>query len=433
MASVIKSIDDGSPASKSHLSVGDSIISINGNKIEDVLDYKYYSYDPVLQIAAKGTDGKFKVVLVRKEEGEDLGIEFEHYLMDNMRHCSNRCVFCFIDQLPRGMRRTLYFKDDDARMSFLMGNYITLTNLSEREIERIIQLRISPINISVHTTNPELRSLMLGNPRGGEGTEIMRRFEKNGIKMNCQIVCCPGLNDGDELRRSLRDLAEMYPGVNSVSVVPVGLSKHREGLYPLKPFDRDKAAKTIDIVDSFGDECLMRFGTRLFFCSDELYLKAGNELPEEEYYEDYVQLENGVGMMRLLISEFDSALKVADKAVYKPFSIVTGISAAPFIKDLYEKAKKRFPEISGSIFAIRNDFFGESIDVAGLLTGGDIIKQLKGKKLSERLIIPQNMLRHKEGVFLDDVTIEDLERELSVKVITVIQDGAVLLDAILGL
>lgn len=433
MTAVIKSIDCGSPASRSRLHIGDSIISINGNKIEDVLDYKYYSYDPVLQIAAKSENGKYKVVLVKKDEGEDLGLEFEHYLMDNMRRCSNKCVFCFIDQLPRGLRKTLYFKDDDARMSFLMGNYITLTNLSEREIERIIQLKISPINVSVHTTNPELRSLMLGNPRGGEGIAVMRHFAENGIKMNCQIVCCPGLNDGFELERSLRELTEMYPGVSSVSVVPVGLSKHRDGLYPLKPFDKEKAAETIDIVDTYGDACLSRLGTRLFFCADELYLKAGRELPDEEYYEEYVQLENGVGMMRLMISEFDSALTLADKAENMPFSIVTGISAAPFIRALLDKAKTKFPEISGEVFAVRNDFFGETIDVAGLITGGDIIKQLKGKNLSKRLIIPQNMLRHKEGVFLDDVTIEDLERELSVEIIPAAQDGGVLLDKMLGL
>ena len=433
MPSVIKSIDPGSPASRSLLRAGDTIISVNGNKITDVLDYKFYSYDPEVQIAAKGADGKFKVVLIKKNEGEDLGIEFESYLMDRMRHCSNKCVFCFIDQLPKGMRRTLYFKDDDARMSFLMGNYITLTNLSDSEIDRIIKLKISPVNVSVHTTDPELRSLMLGNPRGGEGIAIMRRLADGGIKMNCQIVCCPGLNDGDELRKSLRDLADMYPGVNSVSVVPVGLSRHREGLYPLKPFDREKAEETLDIVDSFGDECLEKFGTRLFFCADELYLKAGRELPGEEYYEDYVQLENGVGMMRLMITEFDSALKYADRACTRPFSLVTGMSAAPFMRELYDKAKEKFPEISGEIFPIRNDFFGETIDVAGLVTGGDIIKQLKGKALSERLLVPQNMLRHEEGVFLDDVTLEDLERELSVKAEPVMQDGAVLLDKILGL
>ena len=432
MSSVIKSIDKHSPASRSKLNIGDTIISVNGNKIIDVLDYKYYTYDSTLEIGAKCPDGRFKVVLIRKREGEDLGINFDHYLMDKMRHCANKCVFCFIDQLPKGMRKTLYFKDDDARMSFLLGNYISMTNLSEREVERIIQLKISPINVSVHTTNPELRCLMLGNPRAGKCIDIMRRFAENGIEMNCQIVCCPGLNDGEELLRSMTDLAAMYPGVKSVSIVPVGLSKHRQGLYPLEPFDKEKAGETIDMVEKFGDECLKKFGTRLFFCGDELYIKAERPLPEDEFYEDYVQLENGIGMMRLLITEFHSALKAADKSSGSPFAMVTGVAAAPFIQELYNEAKSKFPKIDGKVYAIRNEFFGETINVAGLVTGGDIIRQLKDKDLPERMLIPQNMLRHEEGVFLDDVTIEDLERELNVKVVPVQQDGFALLDAMLG-
>lgn len=432
MSSVIKSIDKHSPASRSKLNIGDTIISVNGNKIIDVLDYKYYTYDSTLEIGAKCPDGTFKVVLIRKREGEDLGINFDHYLMDKMRHCANKCVFCFIDQLPKRMRKTLYFKDDDARMSFLLGNYISMTNLSEREVERIIQLKISPINVSVHTTNPELRCLMLGNPRAGKCIDIMRRFAENGIEMNCQIVCCPGLNDGEELLRSMTDLAAMYPGVKSVSIVPVGLSKHRQGLYPLEPFDKEKAGETIDMVEKFGDECLKKFGTRLFFCGDELYIKAERPLPEDEFYEDYVQLENGIGMMRLLITEFHSALKAADKSSGSPFAMVTGVAAAPFIQELYNEAKSKFPEIDGKVYAIRNEFFGETINVAGLVTGGDIIRQLKDKDLPERMLIPQNMLRHEEGVFLDDVTIEDLERELNVKVVPVQQDGFALLDAMLG-
>lgn len=433
MPSVIKSIDRGSPGARSKLSVGDEIISVNGKKIADILDYKYYTYEPVLQIAAKTPDGKFKVVLIKKDEGQDLGIEFETYLMDRMHHCANKCVFCFVDQLPKGMRSTLYFKDDDARMSFLMGNYITLTNLSEREIERIIQLKISPINVSVHSTDPELRSLLLGNRNGGKGIEIMRRFAENGITMNCQIVCCPGLNDGEELLRSMRDLAEMYPGVKSVAIVPVGITKHREGLYPLTPFDGKKAVETVDLVEDFSEKCLEKYGTRIFFCADELYLYAGRELPPDEFYEDYPQFENGVGMMRTLITEFDSGLKTADRCICEPFGIVTGVSAAPFISCLYDKAKEKFPQIDGKVYAIKNNFFGETINVAGLVTGGDIIDQLKGKKLPKRMLVPQNMLRHEENVFLDDITVDGLEKALNVKVSVIMQDGFELLDGMLGL
>ena len=284
MENIIKSIDRGSPLHrKAH--VGDAVISINGNKIIDVLDYKFFAYDSRLKVLLRRPDGSEHEVTVHKSEGGDLGLEFESYLMDTPRSCANNCVFCFIDQLPGGMRRTMYFKDDDARLSFLLGNYITLTNLSKREIERIIALHISPINVSVHTTNPELRCKMLQNPRAGESIETMRRFAQAGIVMNCQIVCCPGLNDGEELLRSMRDLEEMYPGVHSVSIVPVGLTRFREGLYPLTPYTKELAGETIDMVTAFGDECLKRHGTRIFFCGDELYIKAERELPPDEFYE----------------------------------------------------------------------------------------------------------------------------------------------------
>ena len=431
MENIIKSIDRGSPLHrKAH--VGDAVISINGNKIIDVLDYKFFAYDSRLKVLLRRPDGSEYEVAVRKSEGGDLGLEFESYLMDTPRSCANNCVFCFIDQLPGGMRRTMYFKDDDARLSFLLGNYITLTNLSKREIERIIALHISPINVSVHTTNPELRCKMLQNPRAGESIETMRRFAQAGIVMNCQIVCCPGLNDGEELLRSMRDLEEMYPGVHSVSIVPVGLTRFREGLYPLTPYTKELAGETIDMVTAFGDECLKRHGTRIFFCGDELYIKAERELPPDEFYEEHTQLENGVGMIRLLETEFRSALMLSDEPDGVPFSIATGVSAAPYFEKLLDMAKEKYGTIKGQVYAIENDFFGRSINVTGLITGQDLIKQLKGRALGERLLISQNMLRREEMDFLDDVTLEQASKELGVPIYPIEQDGFALWDAMAG-
>ena len=431
MENIIKSIDRGSPLHRK-AQVGDAVISINGNKIIDVLDYKFFAYDSRLKVLLRRPDGSEYEVTVHKSEGGDLGLEFESYLMDKPRSCANNCVFCFIDQLPKGMRKTMYFKDDDARLSFLLGNYITLTNLSKREIERIIALHISPINVSVHTTNPELRCRMLQNPRAGESIEIMRRFAQAGIVMNCQIVCCPGLNDGEELLRSMRELEEMYPGVHSVSIVPVGLTRFREGLYPLTPFTEELAGETIDMVTAFGDECLKRHGTRIFFCGDELYIKARRELPPDEFYEEHTQLENGVGMIRLLETEFRSALMLSDAPDGLPFSIATGVSAAPYFEKLLGMAKEKYGTINGKVYPIENDFFGRSINVTGLITGQDLIHQLRGRDLGQRLLISQNMLRREEMDFLDDVTLEQASRELGVPIYPIEQDGFALWDAIAG-
>ena len=336
---------------------GDRLVSINGNPITDVLDYKYYAYDPELAVRLRRPDGTEHTVHVSKPLGGELGLDFETYLMDNAHSCANHCVFCFIDQMPPGMRPTLYFKDDDARLSFLMGNYMTLTNLSEREVQRIIHLHISPINVSVHATDPELRSFLLGNPRAGKTLEIMRRFSDGGITMNCQIVCCPDLNDGAQLQRTMHDLAALYPKVHSVSIVPVGLTKFREGLYPLTPFTPEHAAETLDLVNAFGDECVKKFGARIFFCADELYLKAGRELPPEEFYEEFTQLENGVGMLRLQQTEFRSALSLSDPPDGVPFSMAAGVSAAPFLEKLLCTAQEKYATIKGHVYAIENDFF----------------------------------------------------------------------------
>ncbi len=427
----IVSVDDSSPA-RGKARPGDELLKINGSEIVDVLDYKYYSYEPKLVLTLRAPDGGWRVVSVRKDEGQDLGLNFESYLMDQAKACRNRCLFCFVDQLPRGMRRTLYFKDDDARLSFLTGNYITLTNLSERELQRIVDLKISPIRVSVHATEPALRAKLIGNPDAARGYELMRRLAAGGIEMECQIVCCPGLNDGEALSRSMRELCALYPQVNSVSIVPVGLTKHREKLPALTPFDRPRALETVRQVEAFGDECLRRLGSRIFFCSDELYLKAGLELPPDEWYEGYPQLENGVGLLRLLETEFSDGLRGELRSDGKPFSIATGVAAAPFLRKLLAKARDVCAIINGEVYAIENDFLGRSIDVAGLVTGGDLIAQLRDKALGERLLIPVNMLRHGEGVFLDDVTLEDVTAALGVPVRVVQQDGKDLLEAMCG-
>ena len=432
MENIIKSIDPGSPL-EGRAKEGDRLLAINGKTVLDVLDYKFYAYDRHLKVLLRRPDGSEYLVEVRKSEGGDLGLDFETYLMDTPRSCANNCVFCFIDQLPRGMRKTMYFKDDDARLSFLLGNYITLTNLSKREIQRIIDLHVSPVNVSVHTTNPELRCRMLKNPRAGESIETMHRFAAAGIVMNCQIVCCPGWNDGEELQRTMEELAAMYPGVHSVSIVPVGLTRYREGLEKLTPFTPEHAAETIDQVTAFGDRCRERYGSRIFFCADELYLKAGRPLPPDEFYEEYTQLENGVGMLRLMETEFLSALKLADEPDGVPFAIATGVSAAPFFARLVAMAREKFPNLDGRVYPIVNDFFGHSINVSGLITGQDLIGQLKDKDLGQRLFISQNMLRRQEMDFLDDVTLEEACRALGVPIYPIEEDGFALLDAISGL
>ena len=431
MDNIISKIEDNSPL-KHRIRVGDTLLAINGKEVIDVLDYKFFGYDPEVSVTVRTPDGLEHTVHVAKAEGQDLGLEFETYLMDKPRSCANNCVFCFIDQLPKGMRRTMYFKDDDARLSFLLGNYITMTNLSDREIQRICDLHISPINVSVHATNPELRVKMLRNRFAGRCIDIMRRFAAAGIIMNCQIVCCPGLNDGVELERTMRELAEMYPAVHSVSIVPVGLTKFREGLYELKSFTPEHAGETIDLVTAFGDKCIEKFGTRLFFCSDEMYICANRELPDDEFYEEHTQLENGVGMIRLLEAEFKSALSLSDKPDGVPFSIACGVSVAPFFEKLVCAAREKYDNIDGRVYAIENDFFGHSINVTGLITGGDLINQLKGKDLGERLFISQNMLRRDEMDFLDDVLLEDAVTALGVPIYPIGQDGFDLWDAISG-
>ena len=429
----IASVDPHSPARKAGVRPGETLTHINGHPIVDVLDYKFYAYDPRLELTLTEENGGSRTLRIKKEEGEDLGLNFETYLMDRARSCANKCIFCFVDQMPPGMRDTLYFKDDDARLSFLMGNYMTLTNLSQREIQRIIDLRISPINISVHATDPELRTAMLKNPRAGECLSIMERFAKAGIEMNCQVVACPGVNDGPALTRTMEDLGKLHPAVTSVAVVPVGVTKFREGLCRIEPYTKEQAAALIDQVETFARAFLQEHGTSLVWCSDEFYLMAGRKLPEKAYYEDLDQLENGVGMLRLLLHQAAMALEEEEPEQIEPFSIATGLSAAPFVQEIVDNARKQCGNIKGTVYPIVNRFFGETITVSGLVTGTDLIEQLRGKDLGGRLLIPDNMLRAGEQVFLDDVTVEQVEQALGVTVVPVPADsGFDLADAILG-
>ena len=428
MSTIITSVDRHSPAERAGIAAGEQLLTINGHEIIDVLDYRFYGYDTDCRLELREPSGAVRTVSLRKPEGRDLGLNFDTVLMDEMRSCANHCIFCFVDQMPPGMRKTLYFKDDDARLSFLQGNYITLTNLTDREAQRIIDLRISPINVSVHTTDPQLHCTMLGNKNALRSLDYIRAFCKAGIVMNGQIVVCPGWNDGDQLRRTLRDLTEMQ--FSSCSLVPVGITKYRQGLAKLRPVDAATAAEIIDIADEYGRENLERFGTRRFFCADELYLRAGRPLPQAEYYEGYRQLENGVGLMRSLEDDFLAGLATVDvPAHFSPFTIATGTAAAPVLRGLVQRAMGDYPGLRGQVIAVENDFFGHTIDVAGLLTGQDISAQLRGRDLGDRVLIPIHMMRHGETVFLDDYTVERLSRELGVPVQVVDEDGFALVDA----
>ena len=428
---LITAIDPGSPAERVGIRVGETLTAVGRHPTHDVLDYQFYTYDACLSLTLTSEDGSKRVVRVRKEEGEPLGLTFETYLADRARRCSNSCIFCFIDQLPKGMRDTLYFKDDDMRLSFLQGNYISMTNLSDEDLDRIIRMRISPLNISVQTTDPELRVRMLRNPRACLIMEQLNRLAEARVTMNCQIVVCPGVNDGEALDKSLHDLIALYPAVSSISVVPVGITKHREGLYPLKAVGEQEAAAILDVAEPIGGECLEKYGSRVVYCSDELYLRAKRPMPPAPYYEEFPQLENGVGMMALFEEEMRLAMEDMEPVWHiPPFSLATGCAAADFMRKMLDLAAKKCHNMEYTVYAIRNDFFGETVDVAGLVTGGDLIAQLRGKPLGKRLFIPGCMLRHGENVFLDDVTLEDASAALGVPIIPLSNDAQALIDAL---
>lgn len=431
----IEKVIDGSIANKYGICEGDTLISVNGHEINDVLDYRFYLAESHIDLCVLHEEKKV-VHSFNKEMYEDIGLEFETPLMDKKHRCENKCIFCFIDQLPKGLRESLYFKDDDSRLSFLHGNYITLTNLSERDIDRIIEMHISPVNVSVHTTNPELRCKMMHNKRAGETLSYLKKLSDNGIEICAQIVLCRDVNDGIELERSLNDLAKLTPSLVSVAIVPSGLTSYRENLYPLKPFDKESSLKVIKMVESINKKYSKALKRNLFFCSDEFYLMANKKLPKDCYYEEYSQLENGVGMLRSFESElalFLKTLSKEEKQIKRNISIATGESAYGFICNMVKRIQKKCKNVNCEVYKIKNDFFGHTITVAGLITGKDLINQLSDKKLGEELLISRTMLRSEGDLFLCNSSLEDVENSLGVKITPVMQDGASFVMAVLGI
>lgn len=435
MGAVITGVLPGSKAAKKRIAAGDTLLAVNGHTVTDVLDYRFYLNDSRLSVQILTAKGKEKTVRIKKDEEEDIGLLFDTYLMDKQRCCKNKCVFCFIDQLPEGLRESLYFKDDDSRLSFLFGNYITMTNLDESEIDRIIAMHISPVNVSVHTMNPALRVEMMKNPNAASSLRYLKKMADAGITLNTQLVLCPGINDGDELMFSLTELAKFAPSVQSIAAVPVGLTCHREGLYPLRGYTAEEAGNVIDMIDSFNAGEAEKGSRVRAYAADEFFIKAGRKMPGEEYYGDYPQLENGVGMWTLLRSEFMQALAERKNDTLerpKKISCVTGEAAYPLIKELADSANAAFPGLQVTVYKAENRLFGQSVTVAGLLCGADMAAALAGCDLGEKLLIPAVTLRREEDMFLDDMTVSDLAGKLQIKVVPVINDGGALLDEMLA-
>lgn len=432
MAVKIFDVTTGSHADKAGIKKGETLLSINSNEIVDVLDYRFYQVNRKLTLEVADEDKNVRTIEMTKGEYEEIGLEFETYLMDKQHSCRNKCIFCFIDQLPKGMRESLYFKDDDSRLSFLFGNYITLTNITEHEIDRIIKMHISPINVSVHTTNPELRCKMMNNRFAGDTLKYLKRFADAGITLNCQIVSCPGINDGDELVRTLTDLENL--GVNMTAIVPVGLTRYRENLYPLVPYNKETAGQTIDIIEKMGDECVKKHGRRIFFPGDEFYLLAEREIPSPEFYEDFSALEDGIGMIAYLTDDVGWKLEEldADESLCHKVTIACGEGVFPYMKRIMSMINEKFPNITINTRAIKNNFFGGGVNVSGLVTGGDLIDQLRDDDLGDRLIIPSSMLRFENDLFLDDVSTDDVERELCVTLVPVNNNGNDLVEAVIA-
>ena len=430
---IVMSLMPGGIGEELGIEPGDKLLAINGNEIQDVFDYYYYEESEQLLLLIEKPDGEEWELEIEKDEDESLGIEFDQSLMDEYRSCRNKCMFCFIDQMPKGMRETLYFKDDDSRLSFLQGNYITLTNMSDHDVERIVKYRLEPINISFQTTNPELRCKMLHNRFAGEALKKVDILYRGQIEMNGQIVLCKGVNDGEELERTIRDLTGYLPYLKSVSIVPVGLTKYRDGLYPLEPFTKEDAREVLSVIHRWQEKIYQEHGIHMIHAGDEWYVLAEEEVPEEARYDGYLQLENGVGMMRLLFNEVQEALSaVTGDGRQREISLATGRLMYPYIGKILEEIRKKFPNITTHLYAIRNDFFGERITVSGLITGQDLTGQLKGQPLGERLLLPCNMLKIGEPVFLDDFTLEEVENSLQVKTDIVKSSGQDLLDAVIG-
>ena len=431
----IKDVECGSFADKAGIRPSDTLVSINENEITDVLDYRFYLAERLVNLKLLSDSGEYTVT-IKKGEYDDIGLEFESALMDEKHSCKNGCIFCFIDQNPKGMRDTIYFKDDDSRLSFIHGNYITLTNMTDKDIDRIVKMRISPINISIHTTNPELRVKMMKNKRSGEVLRYLNTFKEAGLSMCGQIVLCRGVNDGGELIRSMTDLSEYYPNLSSVSIVPAGLTKYRDGLYPLADFSADEAREIIKAVEDFSEKHKEKTGSRLFYLADEFYLKSGLPIPPDEYYEDYQQIENGVGMLRSMREEFSIAME--DSAPLdsplrpRRVAIATGYASYPQISSMAREIEEKNENIKIDVYKIKNNYFGESITVSGLLTGVDIFEQLNGKLSCDELLLPSCALRASEVDFLCGMKLSELSEKLGVKIRLCDNDGFDFLDAVFG-
>lgn len=428
----VKSVEENSIASEMGIETGDELLLINNTEIEDIFDYQYLCENEYIEVVIRKADGEEWLLEIDKEEDEDLGIIFDNGLMDEYHSCSNKCIFCFIDQMPKGMRPTLYFKDDDARLSFLQGNYVTLTNMSDKDVDRIIKYRLSPINISFQATNPELRCKMLNNRFAGEALKKAERMADAGLTLNGQIVLCKGINDGKELERTLSDLYEFLPNLQSLSIVPVGLTKFREGLEYLEPFNGEDARKLIDYIKGWQDKAYNEYGLHWVHLSDEWYINAGIDIPEAEMYDGYLQIANGVGTIRSMMDEVKDELDHIQKEQVKEeiISIISGTLAYPYIKQMCDDIVKVFPCKKINVYPIVNNFFGETITVTGLLTGKDIVDQLKGKELGNRLLISENVLKADEDIFLDDISLSEFEEILQVKVSVVQSNGFDFVDTI---
>lgn len=429
----VKDVVKGSIADEVGIARGDTVNKINGQQPQDILEYKYLIADDFIELEILKADGSEEIIEIENPDYEDLGIEFNYPLLTRSKSCSNKCIFCFIDQLPKGMRKTMYFKDDDSRLSFLQGNYVTLTNMTDAEIAQLIRLRLSPVNVSVHTTDPELRVFMTGNKRAGELYNILKTLAEADIMLNCQIVTCPGVNDGEELDKTLADLGALFPQVHSVSVVPVGLTSHRGGLFSIKPYEKENAISLIKQVAYWQGRFLREHGTRLVYIADELYIKARLPIPLYEEYEDFPQIENGVGLIAGIQKEFEEKInKELLSSLSRSISIATGVAAYKFILDMANTLQGLIKGLKINVYAIENRFFGETVTVAGLICGVDLIEQLRDKELGEQLLIPTVMLRSDGDIMLDDTTIVDIERELGTSVLAVMPTGYELFDSIIG-
>lgn len=430
---IIKEVEKGSIADQLDIAPGDVILRINGNKMQDIFDYQYYVQDEYLVVLLRKSDGEEWELEIEKDADEDLGITFEQSLMDDYRSCHNKCIFCFIDQMPEGMRETLYFKDDDTRLSFLQGNYVTLTNMKDADIDRIIRYKLAPINISVQAVNPELRCKMLSNRFAGDIMDKIRKLADAKIPMNSQIVLCKDINDKEELERSIEELSSFLPAMQSLSVVPIGLTKYRQGLFPVEPFGREESRQVLNLIHKWQDKLQKEKGCRFVHASDEWFIQAELPLPDEEYYEGYGQLENGVGMLRLFISEFDRYLsRLSGDNRKREVSIATAKLAYETIQYFAEEIQKKFPNICIHVYCITNHFFGELITVTGLLTAGDLIEQLKDQPLGEGLLLPENVLKADEAIFLDDMTLFDFQKTLQVPVDIVKSNGQDFIEKVIG-